>query len=67
MEIPCVFFFPHPLLAIYLTKSVPLDSTSDSLKSCIFAPHMDNVQSMPPVNHIHLTADGDSWQESPQE
>ena len=57
-----LFSFPHPLLLIYLTKSVALDLTSDLLKPCIFAPHMGNVQSMPAVYHIHLMADGDSWQ-----
>ena len=51
-------FLPHPSLVIYLTKSVPLDSTSDSLKPCIFAPHMGNVQSMSPA-YIHLPAGGD--------
>ena len=43
---------------------MPLGSTSDSLKSCIFAPHKGNVQLMPPVNRIHLTVDEDSRQGS---
>jgi hypothetical protein len=40
---------------------VPLGSTSDSLNSCNFEPHNDNVQLMPPANRVHSMADGDSW------